>query len=470
MQRTRTDLDTGSVGKLLFQLSVPAIIAQLVNILYNIVDRVFLGRIENGEMAMAGVGVAFPIIILISAFSSLVGAGGAPLAAIQMGKQDNDKAEKIMTNSFISLIIIAIILTIVFMVFKEPILWLFGASEVTIKYSLEYLGIYLLGTVAVQISLGMNPFINTQGFARIGMSTVIIGAITNIILDPIFIFGFNMGVKGAALATIIAQSVSAIWVLKFLFGSKSRLKLRKEYLKPDFEIISKTISLGISPFIMQSTESLLLISLNSSLSKYGGDIAVSTMTIMSSIIQMITLPAAGIGQGGQPIISYNYGANNFDRVKKTFKLMLIGALGYTCFMGCLTTFFPSFFIAIFTSEPAVVEMAQWSIPLYLGGMFVYGGQLACQQSFLALGQAKISMFLALLRKIILLIPLIYILPMFFDDNSEKLKAVLWAEPIADILASLTTMTCFSIFYRKVLRKDKIAAPIEEPVEDHKLAV
>ncbi|OON93485.1 MAG: MATE family efflux transporter [Candidatus Epulonipiscium fishelsonii] len=451
MQRTRTDLGTESVGKLLFQLSIPAIIAQIVNVLYNIVDRIFLGRIENGDMAMAGVGVAFPIIILISAFSSLVGSGGAPLAAIEMGRQDNDKAEQIMTNSFSLLLIISVILTTVFMIFKEPLLWLFGASEVTIGYSMDYLSIYLLGTLAVQISLGMNPFINTQGFAKIGMSTVIIGAITNIILDPIFIFSLNMGVKGAALATIIAQTISGIWVLKFLYGTKTKLRLRKAYLKLNPKIISMTLSLGIAPFIMQSTESLLLISLNSNLSKYGGDIAISTMTIMSSIIQMITLPAIGIGQGGQPIISYNYGSNNLDRVRKTFRIMLTAALSYTCFMGCLTTFFPEVFIAIFTSEPEVVEMAKWSIPLYLGGMFMYGGQLGCQQAFLALGQAKISMFLALLRKVILLIPLIYILPIFFDTNSEKLRAVLWAEPISDILAASTTMICFSIFYRKVLK-------------------
>ena len=320
MGNTGNDLGKESIGKLIFKLATPAIIAQLVNVLYNIVDRIFFGWMENGELAMAGVGVSFPIILLISAFSALVGMGGAPLVAIKMGQKDNEGAEKIMTNSFSTLLIVAATLTILFTLFKEPILWAFGASDATIGYALDYVGIYVLGTVFVQIALGMNAYINTQGFAKIGMMTVTIGAIVNIILDPIFIFGLNLGVKGAALATITSQGVSAIWVLRFLNGKKSILKIRKKYLKPDVKVVLSIIGLGVAPFIMQSTESIVLISLNSQLAKYGGDLAVGAMAIISSVMQIVLLPVTGLAQGTQPKISYNYWAINIDRVKKAFKL------------------------------------------------------------------------------------------------------------------------------------------------------
>ena len=450
MSKEKVDLGKNSVGKLLLSLSVPAIIAQLVNVLYNIVDRVFIGRIpEVGETAMAGVGVAFPIIIIISAFSSLIGGGGAPLVAIKMGEKNNDGAEKIVSNSFVTLIAIAILLTVGFYIFKEPILWKFGASEATIGYALEYLSIYLVGTIFVQIALGMNPFINTQGFAKIGMKTVMIGAIINIVLDPIFIFGFNMGVKGAALATILAQMVSAIWVLVFLFGKKSILKIRKKYLKPDFKIILSVMALGVAPFIMQATESLVLVSLNTQLLKYGGDLAISAMTIMSSIMQIVMLPMLGLTQGGQPIISYNYGAKQYDRVKKAFKLLLTVCLTYSVIMWAALMMFPEVFVSIFNKDPELIRITASSIKIYFAGIFLFGAQIACQQSFLALGQAKISLFLALLRKIILLVPLIFILPMFMDNG---LNAVLLAEPVADILAALTTVTCFAIFYKNAFDK------------------
>ena len=307
MKKTN-DLGKGNIGKLLVSLAAPAIVAQLVNVLYNIVDRIFIGRMDNGELAMAGVGVAFPILMLISAFSALIGMGGAPLCAIKMGEKNNDEAEKIMSNSFSMLLIIAVILTTGFLIFKEPILWAFGASEATIGYALDYLSIYVLGTIFVQIALGMNSYINTQGFAKIGMMTVVIGAVINIVLDPIFIFVFDLGVKGAALATVAGQMVSALWVLKFLFGKKSILKIRKKYMVPDLKVVGSTMALGVSPFIMQSTESLVLISLNTRLSMFGGDIAVGAMTIMSSIMQIILMPLQGLAQGAQPIISYNYGA------------------------------------------------------------------------------------------------------------------------------------------------------------------
>lgn len=447
MDKNSINLGKDSIGKLLFKLALPAIIAQLVNVLYNIVDRIFIGRIPDGDIAMAGVGIAFPIIIIITAFSSLIGIGGAPLAAIKMGEKDNDGAEKIMSNSFAMLIILGVLLTVGFLIFKEPLLWAFGASESTIGFATQYLTIYLIGTIFVQIALGMNPFINTQGFAQIGMATVMIGAVVNIVLDPILIFGFKMGVSGAALATIISQFVSALWALKFLFGNKSILKIRKKYLKPDTKTVLPILALGISPFVMQSTESLVLISLNSKLMMYGGDLAVGAMTIMSSIMQIVTLPVNGLAQGAQPIISYNYGAKNMDRVKKTFKILFVCAISYTTIMWGSLTLFPEVFVTIFNKKQELIEITSWSIKIFFGGIFLFGAQMACQQTFLALGQAKISLILALLRKIILLIPLVFILPTLFDD---KLKAVLFAEPIADILAALTTMVCFYIFYKKTL--------------------
>lgn len=444
MKKTN-DLGKGNIGKLLISLAAPAIVAQLVNVLYNIVDRIFIGRMDNGELAMAGVGVAFPILMLISAFSALIGMGGAPLCAIKMGEKNNDEAEKIMSNSFSMLLIIAVILTTGFLIFKEPILWAFGASEATIGYALDYLSIYVLGTIFVQIALGMNSYINTQGFAKIGMMTVVIGAVINIVLDPIFIFVFDLGVKGAALATVVGQMVSALWVLKFLFGKKSILKIRKKYMVPDLKVVGSTMALGVSPFIMQSTESLVLISLNTRLSMFGGDIAVGAMTIMSSIMQIILMPLQGLAQGAQPIVSYNYGAKQMDRVKKTFKLTLISCLSFTVIMCSLLMLFPNLFVGIFNNEPELVAITTWAIRIYFLGIFVFGAQIACQQTFLALGQAKISLFLALLRKVVLLVPLIYILPNLFQD---KLMGVLVAEPIADIIATLTTVTCFMVFYKK----------------------
>lgn len=449
MSRSKTNLGEESIGKLLVSLALPAIVAQLVNVLYNIVDRIFIGRMADGEIAMAGVGVAFPIIMIISAFSALIGMGGAPIAAIKMGEKDNDGAEKIISNSFSTLIIIGLICTIGFLIFKEDLLRAFGASDSTIGYAIEYLTIYLIGTVFVQIALGMNPFINTQGFAKTGMITVIIGAIINIVLDPIFIFGLNLGVKGAALATIISQFVSAIWVLAFLFGKKSILKIRVGYLVPDLKVLLPIVALGVSPFIMQSTESLVLISMNNKLQMYGGDLAVGAMTIMSSIMQIVTLPLMGLSQGAQPIISYNFGAKNIDRVKKTFKLLLISCLIYTFTMWISLMIFPEIFVSIFNNKQELIEITSWSMRIFFGGIFMFGAQIACQQTFLALGQAKISLIMALLRKVVLLVPLIFILPMFFED---KLKAVLFAEPISDIIAALTTITVFTIFYKKTFSK------------------
>ncbi|MBM7833521.1 MATE family efflux transporter [Clostridium sardiniense] len=447
MREKVINLGDGNIKSLLFKLALPAIIAQLVNVLYNIVDRIFIGRIPNGGIAMAGVGVAFPIIMIVAAFSALIGSGGAPIAAIKMGEKKNDEAEKIMSNSFGALVIIGVVMTIGFLIFKEPLLWAFGASEATIGYASEYLGIYLIGTVFVQIALGMNPFVNTQGFAKIGMATVVIGAVINIILDPILIFGFGLGVKGAALATVIGQLVSAIWVLKFLFGKKSTLKIRKEHIIPKLKILLPIMALGVSPFIMQATESLVIIIMNNQLLRFGGDLAVGAMTIMSSIMQIIILPLIGLSQGAQPIISYNFGAGRLDRVKKTFKLLIISCVVYSTTMWLLLMTVPEVFVRIFNNDPQLLEITSWSIKIFFAGILIYGAQVGCQQTFLALGQAKISLVLALLRKIILLIPLALLLPMIFEN---KLAGVLMAEPAADIIAATITIIAFAIFYKKQL--------------------
>ena len=448
MSNKTTDLGNDAIGKLLFKLATPAIIAQLVNVLYNIVDRIFIGRLPEGDLAMAGVGVAFPIIMLISATSALIGMGGAPLAAIKMGKQDHDGAEKIMSNALSMLVIISALLMTALFIFKEPLLLTFGASEQTLSYANDYLGIYVLGTLFVQIAIGMNPFINTQGFAKIGMMTVMVGAIINIVLDPILTYGFNLGVKGAAYATVAAQLVSAIWVLRFLFGKKSTLKIRKEFLIPEAKVVLPILALGVSPFIMQATESIVLISLNNQLSKYGGDLAVSAMTIISSINQIILLPLMGLTSGAQPIISYNYGAKQYDRVKQTFKLLLVVCLIYTTTMWASLMFIPEVFVNIFNDKPELVEITSHSIRIFFAGIFVLGAQVACQQTFLALGQAKISLILALLRKMILLVPLIFILPATLTMLMTQLDLVFLAEPVADVLAASTTVICFILFYRK----------------------
>lgn len=443
------NLGQDNIGKLLFKLALPAITAQLINALYNIIDRMYIGHIpNNGALALTGVGISFPIILIISAFSALVGMGGAPLASIKLGEDDKKGAEKILGNCFTLLLILSIVLTTFFLIFKEKLLFMFGASTETITYANSYLTIYLIGTIFVQISLGLNNFINSQGFAKISMTTVLIGAALNIILDPIFIFAFKMGVKGAATATILSQAVSALWVLKFLFGKKTTIKIRKEYLKINKKIILPVLALGISPFIMQSTESLVQITLNSGLQKYGGDMYVGAMTIISSIMQVISMPIIGLAQGAQPIIGFNYGAKKYERVKQTFKLLLISSLSFSVFAWIICIFTPKVFVIIFSNDPALTELTIKSLKVFMFGVFMLGAQFACQNTFLALGKAKISLFLALLRKVILLIPLALILPKFL-----QVKGIFIAEPIADIIATITTCTVFFIKSKKIFSKE-----------------
>lgn len=448
IQAAENPLGKEKVGKLLLKLSLPAITAQVINALYNIVDRMYIGNIPGiGKTALTGVGVAFPLIIIITAFSALVGMGGAPLAAIKMGEQDHAGAEKILGNCVTMLLGIGIVLTIGFSIWKDPLLLAFGASEETLRYASSYLGIYLIGTVFVQVSVGLNAFISTQGMALMSMITVIIGAVLNILLDPLFILVFGMGVKGAALATILSQGVSAVWVFAFLLSKRSRLRIKKQNLLLDRKVVFAALGLGLSPFIMQSTESLVIVSLNTSLKQYGGDLAVCAMTIMSSVMQFVMLPLQGLAQGAQPIISYNFGARNTDRVKKTFHLLLCCCLSYTVLFWSSIMIFPAAFIRIFNQDPGLIQSAVWQIRLYFGAILVFGAQIACQQTFVALGQAKKSMLLALLRKVVLLVPLIYILPNFFAD---QVFAIILAEPIADFLATATTVTVFLLSIKKIL--------------------
>lgn len=438
------------VGKLLAKLAAPAIAAQIVNLLYNMVDRMYIGHIENaGKLALTGVGVCFPLIMIISAFAALVGMGAAPRASIFMGKGDKETAEKIMNNSFSLLLIISAVLTAVFYFFAEPILLKFGASENTIQYALDYMKIYSIGTVFVQLTLGMNAFISAQGFAKTSMLTVVIGAMLNIVLDPVFIFLFDMGVQGAAVATVISQLVSALWILRFLNSSKTELKLNTAYMKPDAKIFMPSMALGLSPFIMQATESLIAVCFNSSLLKYGGDIAVGSMTILTSVMTFSILPLQGLCQGAQPVISYNYGAKAADRVKKAFRLTLTSCLVYSFVMWALVMVSPHSFIRLFNSDAELVDFASRALRIYMAVNCVFGAQIACQQTFISLGNAKCSLFLALLRKIILLIPLIYILPVFIND---KTTAVFLAEPVADIIAVSCTVILFAREFKKAMAK------------------
>ena len=444
------EMGTGSIPKLFFKLAIPAVVAQVVNLLYNIVDRIYIGHIpEIGASALTGVGLFSSIMLFITAFAMLVGAGGAPLASIALGKNDKDQAEKIMTNSFLLLLIFAAILTVVIYIFAPTLLTMFGASEITLPYAVDYARIYVLGTVCVLIVTGMNPFVTTQGFANVAMLTTVIGAVINIILDPIFIFVLGMGVKGAALATILSQGVGAIWIIRFLTGNKTVLKLRKTNMKLDPKVFGPTLALGISPFIMVSTESLLSISFTTSLAKYGGDLAVGAMTIITSINMLVTMPLQGFTQGGQPIMSYNYGAGNVDRVKKAFFMQFGVCVGYAAIFWGLCMLMPNVLAGIFTTDAALAEYASWAIRIYMAGIFSVGFQLACQQSFMALGQAAISLVMAFLRKLILLIPLIFILPNFFAD---KVFAVFLAEPVSDIVAATITTIVFFTQFKKIMAK------------------
>lgn len=447
MNKDNEVLATEPVVRLLFKLAIPTVIAQLVNLLYNMVDRVYVGRIpEVGTEALAGLGVTFPIVMLVAAFAGLAGMGGSSRAAIAMGKGESDKAEKYMGNATALLLFFSIVLTVVFQLTKNPILLMFGASEQTLPYASSYLTIYLIGTIFVQMALGLNTFITNQGFAKTSMATVCIGAVLNIILDPIFIFGLGLGVQGAALATIISQAVSAVWVLRFLTGKKTHLKLRLKNMLPDIRIIGSILALGVSPFIMQSTESLIQLIFNTGMKNYGNDMYVAVMSILFSIMQVVWLPMQGFAQGAQPIISYNYGAGNLERVKKCFRTLFVTCMAFSLGIVLLVELFPGMFMGIFSDNQELIQLGMPALRVFMAGMCLMGAQTACQQTFLALGESLVSMFLALLRKVILLMPLALLLPFV---TGWGVWGLFIAEPISDVIAVSTTVVMFAVRSRKL---------------------
>lgn len=448
MQNYKNFLGTAPIGKLLLKLSIPTVIAQLINMLYNVVDRIYIGHIPGeGSLALTGVGVCMPIIMIVTAFAALISSGGAPRASICMGKQDNKSAEQILGNCFSLQIVVSIVLTVVLLIWNKDLLMAFGASKNTLGYATDYMRIYALGTLFVQLTLGMNAFITAQGFTTTSMVSVLIGAICNITLDPVFIFVFNMGVKGAALATVLSQAISTIWVVVFLSGKKTQLHLRKKYMGLKPKIFLPCVALGLATFIMQASESVVTVCFNSSLLHYGGDIAVGAMTILTSVMQFAMLPLQGIAQGSQPIASYNYGAKNADRVKKTFRLLVITCLTYSTLLWAAVQIIPKVFVSIFTSDAKLVAFTAPMLKIYLGGLFLFGIQIACQITFTSLGKAVNSIIVAVVRKFVLLLPLIYIMP---HVVSNPTIGVYMAEPIADIIAVLFTSVLFTFQFKKAL--------------------
>ncbi len=450
MESNKEFLGTEPIGKLLFRLSVPTVVAQLINMLYNIVDRIYIGHMPgDGSLALTGIGVCMPLIMLVAAFAALVSAGGAPRASIFMGKRDHEAAEKTLGNCFGLQVIVSVILTAVLLIWNEELLLAFGASENTIGYATDYMSIYAIGTLFVQMTLGMNTFITAQGFTKISMIAVLIGAVCNIALDPLFIFGLDMGVRGAALATILSQAISCAWVIAFLCSKRSRLRIQRKNIRLQRKIILPCIALGAAAFIMQASESVISICFNSSLLEYGGDIAVGAMTIMVSVMQFAMLPLQGIAQGAQPITSYNYGAKNAVRVKKTFRLLLITCMTYSVTLWAAIMLFPKLFVGIFTPDKALIDFAAPMLQIYLGGLCLFGIQIACQMTFTSLGKAVNSIIVAVVRKFVLLLPLIYIMPRMIADQT---KGVYMAEPVADVIAVTFTAILFSVQFKKAMRE------------------
>ena len=450
MNENKEMLGTAPIGRLLFKLAVPTVVAQLINMLYNIVDRIYIGHMPgDGSFALTGVGVCMPIIMIISAFAALIASGGAPKASICMGKNDKESAEKILGGCFSLQLIISASLTAVLLIWNKDLLLMFGASENTIDYASSYMSVYAIGTVFVQLTLGMGAFITAQGFAKTGMMTVLIGAVSNIILDPIFIFGFKLGVRGAALATILSQAISCAWVLIFLSGKRTYLKLQSKYMRIDGKLVFPCVALGLSAFIMQSSESVISVCFNSSLLKYGGDIAVGAMTILTSVMQFAMLPMQGIAQGAQPISSYNYGAKNTERVKKTFRLLLTTCLIYSLTIWAVIMAFPSIFAGIFTPDADLIEFTSKALRIYCAVLGIFGIQIACQMTFVSTGNAPCSIIVAIVRKFVLLLPLIYLMPQLIEN---KTMGVYLAEPVADVIAVTFTAVLFAIQFRKSLKK------------------
>ncbi len=457
-----TSLGTEKISRLMFRLAAPAIFAQVVNALYNIVDRIYIGNMADvGHLALTGVGLTAPIITLISACAALIGLGSGPFLGMALGEKDEKKAGKIIGFSFLAIIVFSVVLTGVIFVIKEPFLRLFGSSEEIFNYANEYITVYIIGTIFVSITLGLNPSINAQGFSKVAMSTTIIGAVCNIILDPIFIFVFDLGVQGAAIATVISQFISAVWIFRFLTSKKATITIKRKYVRFDSELCARIFSLGVSPFIMQATNSLMIIAINYQLSVYGNDYYIGAMSIITSITSFVFLPTQGLGTGAQAIISYNYGAQNYERVRNTFKILLKSCLIFTTFVWALVELFPEMFVVIFNNDPTLVEISSYGLRIQMATVFAMGAQTACQQAFVALGQAKVSAFIALLRKVFLLIPLTFVLPLFMGVDG-----VFYAEPVADILSATTCSIIFANYYKNNL-SEKNFPKSEEVVNELK---
>ena len=444
------DLGKDPVGRLVVKLAVPAVVAQLINLLYNLVDRMFVGRIAGvGTYALAGLGVVFPITLIVSAFSSLVGMGGAPLASIKMGEKKPEEAVRVFNTGASLLVMFGILLTVIVLTLGDPLLTLFGAPPESFSYASEYLFVYGIGTIFVMLSLGLNPFITAQGFSVTSMMTVLIGAALNIALDPLFIFWFGMGVRGAALATILSQGVSAVWAAAFFFRKKSQFGFIPKYLLPDPRITGKILLLGLSPFIMMATESAVQIVFNINLNFYSGGNSdyTAALTVMMSAVQMISLPLNGLGFGAQPLISYNYGSGNSARIKQTVKILTVIALIGSTSVWLLSLTAPQIYGMMFGASPSVMELIEKFTPVFMMGTVMFFAQMTLQNVFIALNQARISISLACLRKIVLLIPLCFLLPLALGVDGVYLS-----EGIADIAAGVTTALTFFIMLPRILKK------------------
>lgn len=457
MEQTKSnDFSQGSVAKNILSIALPMTLAQLINVLYSVIDRMYIGRIpEAATLALTGIGLTLPIVSMIMAFSFLFSTGGAPLCSIARGEGNDAKAEQIMGTSMTMLVLIGAVLTVVLFIFKKPLLYLLGASDMTFPYANEYLSIYLIGTVFVMISLGMNSFINAQGFARMGMLTILIGAILNIILDPVFIFVLNMGVQGAALATIISQGVSAIWVVRFLSGKKAILRLKRSMLKPDLKLTGKICGLGLSGFIMSVTNSAVQMVCNTSLSAWGGDIYVAIMTVLNSVREIISMPVTGLTNGSQPVLGYNYGAKKYARVREGIRFISVIGIVYTLIVWGLVFAIPGTFIRLFNDDPQLLSAGIPALRLYFFGFFMMALQFCGQSVFVGLGKSKFAVFFSLLRKAVIVIPLTLILPYV---GGLGINGIFLAEPISNFIGGVACFgTMLVTVYRQLKKEDAASA-------------
>lgn len=446
---TVNDFSKGSVAKHIMDMAVPMILAQLVNVLYNIVDRIYISRMPGDAFtALTGLGVCLPIISIVAAFANLFGMGGAPLCSIERGKGNLKEAQDIMGNSFVMLVASGVVLTAVGILIKRPVLYMFGASDATFPYADSYVTIYLLGNVFVMISLGMNNFINSQGFGRVAMMTVVMGAVSNIILDPIFIFAMDMGVEGAALATILSQFISAVWVLKFLTGYDAILTLKKKNFRLNYDRVMKIVGLGTSGFVMQITNSIIQIVNNATLQMYGGDLYVGIMTVINSVGSIFSMPVMGLASGAQPVMGYNYGAGKNSRVKSCIKFTAVSAVLYNTFIWLMIEIFPDFFIRIFNSQPEVLAAGVPMIRLFFACFFLMALQSAGQSVFVALGKSRYAIFFSIFRKVVLVMPMVLLLPRFWGLG---IKGVFLAEPISEAVGGAA---CFGTMLLTVWRSLK----------------